>query len=81
MDSDRIAIVDDEGNEKEYTVLFTFESEETNKNYVLYYDENEDEPEVMTSVFDEDGNLYPVESETEWDMIEAVFAAFTSEDE
>ncbi len=81
MDSDRIAIVDDEGNEKEYTVLFTFESEETNKNYVLYYDENEDEPEVMTSVFDEDGNLYPVESETEWDMIEAVFEAFTSDEE
>ncbi|MCD7810050.1 MAG: DUF1292 domain-containing protein [Erysipelotrichaceae bacterium] len=81
MDSDRIAIVDDAGNEKEYTVLFTFESEETNKNYVLYYDEDEDEPEVMTSVFDEDGNLYPVESETEWDMIEAVFEAFTSDEE
>ncbi|MCD7894637.1 MAG: DUF1292 domain-containing protein [Erysipelotrichaceae bacterium] len=81
MDSDRIAIIDEEGKEKEYTVLFTFESEETNKNYVLYYDENEEEPEVMTSVFDEDGNLYPVESETEWDMIEAVFEAFTSDDE
>ncbi|MCD7840345.1 MAG: DUF1292 domain-containing protein [Erysipelotrichaceae bacterium] len=80
MDNDKIVIIDDEGNEKEYTIFFTFESEETNKNYVLYYDESEDEPEVMTSVFDEDGNLYPVESETEWDMIEAVFEAVSNEE-
>ncbi|MCD8027625.1 MAG: DUF1292 domain-containing protein [Erysipelotrichaceae bacterium] len=80
MDNDKIVIIDDNGNEKEYTIFFTFESEETDKNYVLYYDENEDEPEVMTSAFDEDGHLYPIESETEWDMIEAVFEAVSNEE-
>ncbi len=81
MDSDTIIITDDNGNEKEFGVLFTFNSDEFEKSYVLYYDLGEDEFEVYSSIYDEEGHLYPVETKEEWDMIEEVFQAFMAEDE
>lgn len=81
MDSDTIIITDENGNEKEHTVLFTFDDDQTGNKYVLYYDENEEEPEVYSSRYDDEGNLYPVDSKEEWDMIEEVFNAFMLEDE
>ena len=81
MDSDKIQVIDDQGQEKEFSVLFTFESDETHKTYVLYYDENLEEPEVYSSIYDDDGNLFPVETPQEWDMIEEVFNAFMAEEE
>jgi uncharacterized protein YrzB (UPF0473 family) len=75
-----ITIVDDQGNEKECEIFFTFESEEGVK-YVLYYDPNEDEPEVYSSIYDDEGHLYPVESKEEWDMIEEVFQTFVAEED
>lgn len=81
MDSDTIIITDDNGNEKEFGVLFTFNSDEFEKSYVLYYDLGEDESEVYSSIYDEEGHLCPVETKEEWDMIEEVFQAFMAEDE
>ena len=44
-----ITVVDEQGNEQLCEVLFTFDSEEFGKSYVLYYpmgvDENDDEEE------------------------------------
>jgi uncharacterized protein YrzB (UPF0473 family) len=45
---ENITVVDDDGNEQLCEILFTFESDEFNKSYVLYYpigaeeDENEE---------------------------------------
>ena len=38
-----LTAVDENGKEKECEVLFTFESEETNKNYMVYTDHTQDE--------------------------------------
>lgn len=81
MDESTIVVIDDNGNEVEYEVLFTFDSEDTGKQYVLYFDPSLEEPQVYSSVFDDEGNLYPVETPTEWDMIEEVFNSFIAEDE
>ena len=35
MDANEILVTDDQGNEKKFTVLFTFNSEETGKKYVM----------------------------------------------
>ena len=82
LDIDSTLLVEDEdGNEHEYEILFTFEKDDSvDTKYVLYYDPNEEEPSVMASLYDEEGNLYPVESEEEWDMIEEVFNAFIDEE-
>lgn len=81
MDTDKITVIDDDGNELEFDVLFTFENNDTHKKYVLYYDSSVDEPDVYSSVYDEDGNLYPVETPDEWDLIEEVFQSFMAEEE
>ena len=39
MEANKIQVIDDQGNELEYEVLFTFNNDEyRNKQYVLYYD-------------------------------------------
>jgi len=72
MDKDGILkIVDTEGYEKEYSVLFTFDSNETNKSYVIYTDFSRSDNgnmRVFTSSYDktdETGKLEPVTGEKE----------------
>ena len=36
MKENKFVLLDEKGQEKEYDVLFTFESEETNKHYIVY---------------------------------------------
>ena len=73
MDANKIKVIDDDGKELEFDVLFTFESDDTGKKYVLYYDATAEEPQVYSSVYDDEGHLYPVDTPEEWDMIEEVF--------
>jgi uncharacterized protein YrzB (UPF0473 family) len=85
-----ITVVDENGNEQLCEVLFTFESEEFGKSYVLYYpigtEDDDDEVEIHASAFipsenGEDGELMPIETEEEWDMIEEMLNTFLDEQE
>jgi len=86
-----ITVVDEDGNEQLCEVLFTFDSEEFGKSYVLYYpvgaDENEEEDiEIHASAFmptddNEDGELMPIETDEEWEMIEEMLNTFLDEQE
>ena len=73
-----LKVIDKEGKEIEFEVLFTFESNETNKNYMVYTDNSKDEKgniRVFASVFnpsDEPLELLPVETEREWKIIETI---------
>lgn len=80
MDNDKIIIIDEEGKEVEMEVLFTFQSDQTNKQYVLYFNpEDEQQGNVFVSSYTEDGDLEPITDESEWEMIEEVFNTFVSE--
>lgn len=81
MDAEKIQVIDDNGNELEFDVLFTFESDETQKKYVLYYDSSLEEPEVYSSIYDDEGHLYPIDTPDEWELVEEVFNSFLAEDE
>lgn len=81
MDANKIQVIDDNGNEIEFEVLFTFESDESGKKYVLYYNPEDENPQVFSSIYDDEGHLYPVETPDEWDMIEEVFNSFIAQDE
>ena len=75
-------IFNDEGKEVECEALFTFESEETNKNYIVYTDNTKDEDgntKVYAAIYhpEEEENqdqmkLEPIESDKEWKMIEQI---------
>ena len=79
MDAERIQVVDDEGNELEFEVLFTFENDETGRKYVLYYDASLEEPEVYSSIYDDEGHLYPIDTPEEFELVEEVFNSFIAE--
>ncbi len=73
-------IFNDEGKEVECEVLFTFESEETNKNYMVYTDNTEDEEgntKVYASIYnpeEENPTLQPIETDKEWTIIETILS-------
>ena len=73
-------IVNDEGKEIECEILFTFDSDETKKSYIVYTDNTLDEEgstKVYASVYDPTGQnpaLMPVETEKEWLVIENILS-------
>lgn len=78
-------VINDEGREITCEVLFTFESDETNKNYIVYTDNTTDENgniKVYASIFDpeaETSDLIPIETEREWKIIETILEEIQKE--
>lgn len=74
-------IVDDKGSEIECEILFTFDSDETKKSYIVYTDNTLDEEgntKVYASVYDPTGQnpaLMPIESDKEWLVIENILSS------
>lgn len=74
-------IVNEEGQEVECEILFTFDSEETKKSYIVYTDNTLDEEgntKVYASVYDPSGQsaaLTPIETEKEWKVIESILSS------
>ena len=71
-------VIDREGKEIEFEILFTFESDETKKNYMVYTDNTK----VYASVFNPEAEpleLLPVETEREWKIIETIITSITEE--
>jgi uncharacterized protein YrzB (UPF0473 family) len=81
MDTNKMFIIDEEGNEIEVDILFTFDSDLYGKKYVLYQNPNGDQEEVFVSSYDDEGNLNSVEDEEELAMVEEVLGAFIDEEE
>ena len=76
---------DNEGKEITCEVLFTFESDETKKNYIVYTDNSLDESgniKVYASIFDpskDTTELMPIETEREWKIIETILESIQEE--
>lgn len=74
-------IVNDEGKEIECEILFTFDSDETKKSYIVYTDntlDDEGSTKVYASVYDPTGQnpaLMPIETEKEWLVIENILSS------
>ncbi len=71
-------VTDEAGKEIECEVLFTFESDETKKNYMVYTDNTTDDEgntKVYASIYnpnEEETKLIPIETEKEWKIIETI---------
>ena len=81
LDSNCLYVQDENGNEKQFIILFTFNSDETKKQYVVYQDPDGDAADVFASIYDDEGNLYPIETEAEWEMVEEVVNTFAEDEE
>lgn len=74
----KFKVIDDKGNEIECEVLFTFDSDETNKSYIVYTDDTTDEEgntKVYASIYTPNTKttmLEPIETEKEWKIIQTI---------
>ena len=78
QESSFFTIVNDEGNEVQCEILFSFTSDKTGKDYIIYTDYSTDENgnyKVLASVYkpnSPDTRLYPIETDEEWELIETI---------
>ena len=79
---DKIIITKEDGTEVELTILLTFESKELGYKYVLYYDDKDENGEVLPFRYNEETHeLSELESEEEWEMANEVLETFLSDEE
>lgn len=80
MDKSRsFYVIDSEGNEIEMEIIFTFS--ENGKNYVVFFDPHDtsEEIDIQVSCYDDNGNLFPVETDEEMELISEVIDSFFEE--
>jgi len=81
----KFVVLDENGNKVECEPLFTFESEETKKQYVVYTDNSKDKDgntRVFASIYkvsDKGGELFPIKTEKEWKVIETILESIQEE--
>jgi len=81
----KFVVLDEKGNKVECEPLFTFESEETKKNYVVYTDNSKDSEgniRVFASIYivtDKGGQLLPIKTNKEWKVIETILESIQEE--
>jgi len=66
---------DSNGHEKEYEIIFKFDSDQTKKSYIVYTDHTKENGKikVFANVYDKTGkdkSLMAIETEEEWNTIE-----------
>ena len=78
-------IIDNKGKERQCEVLFTFESDETKKNYIVYTDntlDHEGNVRVYASIYnqkDKGVELEPITSEREWQIVATILSSIQQE--
>lgn len=74
-------VTDQSGNTIEYEILFTFDSEETGKSYIVFTDNSLDEDgSIITyaATYDKKGEtlaLQDIKTDKEWDLIEHLLSS------
>ncbi len=82
-----ITIMNEEGEEVNCLILFTFYLEEFDRSYVVYFEEDQagdEEVDLLVSSYLEDdgknsGKLLDIETDEEWDAIDEVIQKFLDE--
>ena len=85
-DKNTFTVINEEGKEVVCNVLFTFDSDETKKSYIVYTDNTKDKQgniQVYASIYDpkqEDNmELLPIETDKEWKVIETILESLQEE--
>lgn len=83
MDDKTLRVIDEHGNEIDYEIVFTYTDDSSKKSYVVYKEPG-DSDEVFAAIYEPDGdggNLLPIETDEEWDMIEEKLDAYLESEE
>ena len=83
QEKNTITLTFDDGSEKDFEILFTYQSEMSGKNYVFILDEG-DTVGVLEYIETSEGqgNIVPISPEDPaWEELEDVFEAFVEEQE
>ena len=72
---DTIEVEDENGNKNNLTIYFTYHSDNFDKDYVIFYDP-EDQDSLLACSFDEEGNLFEIESEEEYKELDEIIDEF-----
>ncbi|MCD8562468.1 MAG: DUF1292 domain-containing protein [Bacilli bacterium] len=81
----KFKVIGEDGQEIECELLFSFESDETKKSYVVYTDNTYDEEgnikvyAAITDPNEETINLKPIETEREWKIVETILEEVQAE--
>ncbi len=75
IDEKQITIQDSDGNKHLMEILFTYEHEERKKKYVFLYEKDSPE-EIIAMEYNDNGELFEIESDEEYEEVEEVFNAF-----
>jgi len=82
---DILIVTDEKGNELECIIVMTFESEDFGKSYVVYKLKEDETGEFFAASFNpedgEEGQLLPIETDEEWDLVEEVLENFLEDEE
>lgn len=76
MSENSIFIIDETGKEVEMKIYLTFDAND--KKYVVVYSEDNLD-ELYSFVYDEEGNLFQIDSEDELNMVNEVIEAYDKE--
>ena len=74
----KFKVINEDGIEITCDILFTFDSEETGKSYIVYTDNTTDEfgnTQVFASIYDKtqvNPRLQPIETDVEWKIVETI---------
>ena len=85
MKKSSFTMIDQDGNEVVYDVLFTFENDETHKNYIVYTNNKKDDQgniEVYASIYDPENpksKLEAIKTEKEWKVIDTILTTLQEE--
>ena len=83
--NDKFTMINNEGEEVEYDVLFTFDSEETSKSYIVYTDQKKDDNGntlVYASIYNKDkpkARFEAIKTEKEWKVIQTILDTLQKE--
>lgn len=85
MENNTFKVINDQGVEITCDILFTFDSDETKKSYIVYTDNSKDDDgntQVYASIYDpkmKNLKLEPIETEQEWKIIETILNTLQEE--
>ncbi len=80
MDDKYLTIIDDEGNESTFEILFTYDNEERGVSYVLFFAEDDPDNIMVCRYNDETQELFEIEDEEEFNEIEEVLRLYEEND-
>lgn len=79
-ENNKIIFVDDKGQQTELTILFTYKSEERNREYVIFYAESNPD-ELIAGYLDENNEILDIEEDEEYDELDKVIESYFEDQE